>query len=202
LEALLQVHLTAVGFRSGQLQADGARLRAAARAYADWSAAQRQAGARTIVERSGRLSLANGIVLTCLADRIDLFGVGAAQIVDVKSGTPPTADQLKASFSPQLLLEAAILAAGGFDDVPPTDVDALVYWHFSGSKPEAKVLEVKDCSVSELAVRSVAKLEETLAAYNEAGHPMRHKPRVFFVKPWTDYDHLARRKEWAAEGAE
>jgi ATP-dependent helicase/nuclease subunit B len=42
-----------------------------------------------------------------------------------------------------------------------------------------------------------------LARYAEADQPFLSKPRVQFVKPYTEYDHLARRKEWAdAEGEE
>ena len=38
-----------------------------------------------------------------------------------------------------------------------------------------------------------------LARYAEEEQPFLSKPRIQFIKPYTEYDHLARRKEWADE---
>ncbi len=203
LAALLQEGLMEAGFRIGQIAADGARLADAARAYCVWSAAQRDAGARTVLERRGKLVLArSGVTLSGRADRIDLFADGSAHIVDVKTGKPPTLEQLRKDFSPQLLLEAAMLAVGGFEGVPRAQARQLVYWRFSGSDPTAEDVSLEAVSLGDAASEAVLALEDLLARYREAGRPFLSKPRAFFAKAWGDYDQLARRKEWSMEGDE
>ena len=50
---------------------------------------------------------------------------------------------------------------------------------------------------------ALAELEKLLRRYGDAAQPFLSKPRVQFLKPYADYDQLARRKEWAdAEGDE
>ena len=50
--------------------------------------------------------------LSARADRIDVLRSGGARLIDYKSGAPPTAKEVKAGFSPQLTLEAAMLRPG------------------------------------------------------------------------------------------
>ena len=53
------------------------------------------------------------------------------------------------------------------------------------------------------AEKALQALQGLLARYAEAEQPFLSKPRVQFIKPYTEYDQLARRKEWAdAEGDE
>ena len=53
------------------------------------------------------------------------------------------------------------------------------------------------------AEKALAALRGLLARYAEAEQPFLSKPRVQFIKPYDEYDQLARRKEWAdAEGDE
>jgi ATP-dependent helicase/nuclease subunit B len=50
---------------------------------------------------------------------------------------------------------------------------------------------------------ALANLEALLKKYARVEQPFLSKPRVQFIKPYTEYDQLARRKEWAdAEGDE
>src|SRR5262249_30631865 len=50
------------------------------------------------------------------ADRIDLRRDGTVEILDFKTGTPPSARQVLVGFAPQLALEAAMTQAGAFGD--------------------------------------------------------------------------------------
>ncbi len=74
------------------------------------------------VERQGALAvpLASGtpFKLSARADRIDFLQSGGARLIDYKSGAPPIAKDVKAGFSPQLTLEAAMLQRGGFEGLP------------------------------------------------------------------------------------
>src|SRR5690606_24215151 len=73
-------------------------------------------------EVSGKLDLPGlGFTLPGRADRIDRDPSGAYAIYDYKSGSLPSDRQLRA-FHLQLPLEAAMIGAGGFPDVPPGPV--------------------------------------------------------------------------------
>ncbi|MEI9982583.1 MAG: PD-(D/E)XK nuclease family protein [Aliidongia sp.] len=54
------------------------------------------------------------------ADRIDLFEDAGLAVIDYKTGRLPSKDEVGLGFAPQLPLEAAMAAEGGFDDVPAT----------------------------------------------------------------------------------
>jgi ATP-dependent helicase/nuclease subunit B len=203
LALLLEIELVSAGFRPGQIAADKARLAVAAHVYSKWSRDQVQAGAQTAIERRGRLTMPRtGILLSGKADRIDHYTDGSAQIVDVKTGAPPTVDQMKKDFSPQLLLETAMLAAGVFEDVPAARVKRLIYWRFAGARAVPQEVDIPPAMLPDAAAQALEALEGLVAGYRAGIEPFRSKPRAFFAKAWGDYDHLARRKEWASEGDE
>ena len=52
--------------------------------------------------------------LTGRADRIERYDDGTLEILDYKTGSPPTQKAVDDGLAPQLLLEAAIAAEGGF----------------------------------------------------------------------------------------
>ena len=94
-----------------------ARLTAIADWLAEHEAARRTNVVRSHVEVTGRLrlDLASGpFTVTAKADRIDVMGDGGFEIIDYKTGKPPSGTKVKKHESPQLTLEAAILRGGGF----------------------------------------------------------------------------------------
>ncbi|MGE0829842.1 MAG: PD-(D/E)XK nuclease family protein, partial [Hyphomonadaceae bacterium] len=135
------------------------------------------------------------------ADRVDLLPDGAAMIVDYKSGAPPSDNEVKAGLAPQLLLEAAMLAAGAFPEIPRSTAKELIYWHFGGPKPAAREVSL-DLPVMDAANAALKELRELIARYADEKQPFLSKPRAQFVKPYDDYDLLARRKEWMDAGDE
>lgn len=158
---------------------------------------------RSYLEISGRIEIAapRGVfVLTGRADRIDALRAGGAAVVDYKTGRPPSDAQV-CTFAPQLPLEGAILARGGFSDVPALAPAELVYILFSGAQVPGAT-HVVNADAQALSEESLQKLTERIAHFD------RHEtPYVSHIAPYRtdsvgDYDHLARVREWALPGRE
>lgn len=151
-------------------------------------------------EKTGALVL-NGpggeFVLRARADRIDQQKDGAA-IYDYKTGNPPSAAQVKSFLAPQLPLEALICAEGGFEGVAQSMPTSLSYIRLKGGDDPGAVLDVAlgQDEVAELALEARAGLSKLIADFDEADTPYLSQPRVQFKYAYSDYDHLARVKEW------
>jgi ATP-dependent helicase/nuclease subunit B len=159
------------------------------------------------VERQGAIAvpLASGIPfkLSARADRIDVLHSGSARLIDYKSGAPPTAKDVKAGFSPQLTLEAAMLQQGGFEGLPPLETEEAIYLKLGGAAGgEEKHAGGKGENIGNLAEQHFAGLQTLLDAFACAETPYLSRPFPKFVPRFSDYDHLARIKEWSATGGE
>lgn len=150
------------------------------------------------VEVEGEMQIAvpgGAFKLTAKADRIDALANGQFEIIDYKTGAPPSGKKVKQHMAPQLTLEAAILRAGGFATARGNltgKTDHLSYWQVSGRTPAAKVTQID--ATPELidgAVNMVAKL---IAAYRDTARP--YMPHIRPGRDGGAYDHLARRGEW------
>jgi ATP-dependent helicase/nuclease subunit B len=178
------------------------------RRIAQWMAEQepemRQGVERVLAEKSGAIDLTIGggsFRLTCRADRIDIMADGGARIIDYKTGSVPTRKQVESGFSPQLTLQAAILARGGFSDVTARDTTAIAYVHLTGGDPAGEFDWLK-LSVKDVSERHMAELEKLLTAY--ASEMQAYLPRtgIETEDEASDYDHLSRYREWAlSEGS-
>jgi len=111
-------------------------------------------------------------------------------IYDYKTGTPPTAEQMK-TFDKQLYLEALIAERGGFDDLPPETVAEVAYIGLGG-KPGEIPHEVDP----ELLGAVWTELHDLIDAYSSA--TQGYMPRRMLEKreEVTDYDQLSRFGEW------
>ncbi|MBI1186941.1 MAG: double-strand break repair protein AddB [Alphaproteobacteria bacterium] len=200
LEALVEEELASWGFAPERRAAIHARARRAYVAFVEWMAARAQIVRSVHLEKKGELPLAAGALLTCKADRIDILPDGRATIVDYKTGTPPSHDQVRTGLAPQLLLEAAMTAHGVIETAPAAAAESLVYWRFGGAEPGAFVVDLKeDASIA--AQAALANLEALLQRYR-LGDSFLSKPHVQFLYRYGDYDQLARRSEWADQGEE
>ena len=170
-----------------------------------WERERRSLFDTRFVERDGRLEipLAEGDALTirARADRIETGADGSAAIVDFKSGGVPTDKVVAAGFSPQLTLEAAMLMAGGFRDVPAAAATPDLHYVKLGGRARLAASEIgppKDGrSVAAVIDAHVAGLG-TLArrfAVEGAGYVSRPYPQ--YASAHSPYDHLARLAEWA-----
>ena len=179
------------------------RFHNAARWFADFERDRADGISHSVLEiRGTRVFAAPGgdFTLSGVADRIDLLNDGNAAILDYKTGRPPSTPQIRELLSPQLPLEAAILAEGGFPGLNRLAVEELLYIHISGGVEGGKVQPVPD--VPDLIAKAVAQLSARIAWFDDPATPYRSRVRPFSVTSEGDYDHLARVREWSVSGAE
>lgn len=135
-------------------------------------------------------------VLTAQADRIDELEDGTLRIIDYKTGTSPSKLEVAAGFSPQLPLEALIAEAGGFANIAGRRVSKLDYWRLKGSIPAGEV-----SSVSENPAKLASDAQEGVSAlvrlFDNVNTPYESRPRPENAPKYSDYEHLARVKEWS-----
>ena len=137
------------------------------------------------------------------ADRIALTPGGEALIFDYKTGTVPTMNQVKAEFSAQLLVTAQMVREGAFGLPPATPVLAAYVDSLPSRLPQETFPKEHTLKDDELAVavdEGIAKLKARLTDYARPDTPYLSQPRAFFTTRFGDYDHLARRGEWAGLG--
>lgn len=155
---------------------------------------------RRLSEVKGKLSLAGPagrFDLTATADRVDIRSDGSVSIIDFKTGTLPKKADTKKGFSPQLPLEAVILANGGFDGIAASRVGSIEYWRVRGSAQggERKVIASADCDP--LARHALQGLANLISVFDREETPYEARPRASAAPRFSDYEHLARCAEWA-----
>jgi len=148
---------------------------------------------------------AGPFTLKARADRIDV-SPGALIITDYKTSASleTLVRNARAGRAPQLALEAAIAAAGGFPGVPARPVAALRYISAAGGKPpglEAE-LERDAAEVAELVAKARAGLERLIAQFDAVATPYRAVRRPRFRYDYDEFAHLARVAEWSIESDE
>jgi ATP-dependent helicase/nuclease subunit B len=184
------------------------RLQRFAAWFGETEPARRRTIAKSLAERDGALVLpapGGPFTLKARADRIDV-GAGALSITDYK--TSASLDTLvrnaRGGRAPQLALEAAIAAGGGFPGVPARPVGVLRYISAAGGKPPGLEAEVA-CNpgeVAHLAEGARAGLALLIAEFDRAETPYRAVRRPRFRYDFDEFAHLARVAEWSIESEE
>ena len=131
-----------------------------------------------------------GFTLRGYADRIDQTDFGDVLIYDYETGAPPSAKEQR-FFDKQLLLEAAMIEAGGFANVGPATVANAVFIGL-GSTPK----EVAAPLDEEPPAAVLAGLHELSATYLSAQQGFTARRLVQKDDAAGDYDQLARFGEW------
>ena len=177
---------------------------------ADWFVAgeerRRKAIAGSHSEVGGRIELegpAGPFLLTAKADRIDILDDGSLCIVDYKTGGLPSGKEVAAGFAPQLPLEAVIAESGGFEGIDAGPVSALDYWRLRGTAPAGEIrTAAKD--TGRLAEEARKGLSGLISVFDREETVYEARPRPENAPKYSDYEHLARVKEWAsaADGGE
>jgi ATP-dependent helicase/nuclease subunit B len=167
---------------------------------------RRRAGAELFVEQSGAMSFeapAGAFTVTAKADRIELRGA-AADVLDFKTGSAPTAKQVTSGLSPQLTLTAAILAAGGFAEIGPVQPGQLAYIRVSGGRiPGREEIRAYGGESADMAARALAGLKRRVEAFDRVETPYVAWATPQFMGKWGgDYDHLGRLWEWGVIGGD
>jgi ATP-dependent helicase/nuclease subunit B len=178
-----------------------------ARWFGGWERERRVGAARIFAELSGKhpIPLGNAeFLLTARADRIERRADGSYAILDYKTGQPPTEPQVRSGLAPQLTLEAAILRNGGFPAITPGSVSEVGYVRLKGGDPpgEPKTIKFIEGTPDSHADIALQKLAGIAQRFIVGGEPYRSLVHPMWKKQYGDYDHLARVKEWAANGGE
>ncbi len=176
------------------------RFERIARWFVDNETARRRVATPLAVEGWGELTLpgpAGPFTLVAKADRIDYLNDGRLAVIDYKTGGVPTKGDLERGLAPQLPLEAMMAARGGFKDVPAGDVAEIAFWRLSGGRP---VAEIKAYDAPQFAADAYDGLLRLIAAFDDPATPYLARPRAEHAPRFSDYEHLARVKEWSASG--
>ncbi len=173
--------------------------------FAQWDG-ERRTGIKALhAEIRGELKFPLGkreFTLSAIADRIERRNDGSYAILDYKTGSARTEKQVRTGLAPQLTLEAALLRAGGFKDVPVGPVSELTYVTLKGGEPAGKPSEInfKDGTPDTQAEHALARLKELAARFEDEATPYLSLVHPMWTTHYGDYDHLARVKEWSATG--
>ncbi len=157
---------------------------------------------RIAAESEGALRLGpdGRYIIRARADRLEVRGSGGLGIADYKTGAIPTPGDIKSGLSPQLPLEAAIAAGGGFAGLEGV-IEALEHWPLKAGptpgevKPVAKQEEL--AGLIEAARDGVGRL---FASFADPQTPFFAVPRPDVAPRYNAYAHLARIKEWRGAG--
>jgi ATP-dependent helicase/nuclease subunit B len=186
--------------RPGIIAFWGPRFARIATWFVDYEQSRRHALAQSFVEVEGRMTItapAGPFTLTAKADRIDRAKDGRLTVIDYKTGTPPSDKEIAKSYAPQLPLEAAILEAGGFAAVPQGPLERLSFWHLHGRAEggSEKLIKIDPARAGEEARE---RLETLVATFDDPATPYEARPNPEHAPKYSDYEHLARVKEWSA----
>ncbi len=171
------------------------RFERIARWIVDRERRHRPGVAAILTELEGRLAFAapaGPFTLTARADRIDVMADGSAAIVDYKTGAVPSRKEVGAGIAPQLPLEAAILAGGGFAEIPAVPRPGLAYWKLSGGDPPGEEWPVQ--ADAEAAREG---LERLIGHFDDPATPYVPQPHADRAPAFNDYHHLERLAEYA-----
>lgn len=131
-----------------------------------------------------------GFRLKGFADRIDRTEFGDVLIYDYKTGNPPSAKEQK-FFDKQLLLEAAMIEEGGFENVGVATVANAIFIGL-GSTPKEVSAPLDD----EPPAAVLAGLHRLIETYMSAQQGFTARRLVKTEDAAGDYDQLARFGEW------
>ena len=151
----------------------------------------RNGGTPLVVETQGSVALAPlPFTLYGTPDRIDRLPDGRLQMIDYKTGSPPTEKQQR-SYEKQLLLAAAMAERGGFANLGPSDVAKITYIGLGAGE---KVQETD--TTPDLLAAEWDKLITLISRYLSRATGYTARRAVFEDRFPGDYDHLARYGEW------
>ncbi len=150
------------------------------------------------VEISGRYHFelnTQKYTISARADRVDIFNDGTTRIIDYKTGAPPSFTETANNFSPQLILEAIIGQAGGFDGIEKAPVENLMYIKLSGGIPPGGLTTSKNLSV--LMEKTNDGMIELLGRYQSPDQGYLAAPAPAQPEFDREYGYLSRWREWA-----
>ena len=128
------------------------------------------------------------------ADRIDENLDGSLNILDYKTGKARSSKEVSAGFAPQLPLEGLIASQGGFKNIKAAEVQHLIYWQLG-----KKVTDI-DKNIDEIINKNFTNLQSLISAFDFESTAYICHPNPKKIPEYSDYEHLARVKEWSTSG--
>ncbi len=158
------------------------------------------------IEEKGKVKLPDiNFILTGKPDLIERAG-SEYVITDYKTGAPDSANVVAAGFQPQLPLAALMIEQGAFGHLSPGHTRALRYVRLSGTgdgvvesyanKPQSR----SGKTVPELVIDAEDIIRKLVVQFDDPDTGYSCQPRIQYSFDYSDYDHLARRDEWAQAG--
>lgn len=145
-------------------------------------------------EISGQYVLKNlpggDFTLTAKADRVDETKDGKINIIDYKTGKARSIKEVSKGFAPQLPIEGLIAEHGGFAGIGAAPVETMRYWQLA--RKEVVVAE----NVENILAETEQRIRETINLFDFETTPYVCQPNPKRVPEYSDYEHLARVKEW------
>ena len=200
----LTLEMQTLGYEPHSFARHGVRLREMAEWLVGWRAGRRTEGWRlSVTEEKGELRFKTGedtFTLSGIPDRIEKAAEQYA-VFDFKTGTPSSPAVIEAGFDPQLPLLSAMLQRGAFGD--RGDATELKYIKPNARDPKKRELSgCKKKTVEEVTADAFDELQKLIARFDDLDSAYYSQPRAQYTNPYGDFDHLARRGEWAKLGKE
>jgi len=179
------------------------RFEHAARAFLEFERDRNLRVAKRNAEIKGEWAfpLLDNFRLVGVADRLDLLHDGTLEIIDFKTGSIPTAGEMKNFDAPQLLLEAAMARAGAFEGLAPVEASALTYVKIALGPDAFQPTQFKPGDRFSL-MGAADEVNRRLQRHVDEFLLKDTRPMAARIRPDTTlryrgtYDHLARNEEW------
>ncbi len=147
---------------------------------------------------------AGAFKITARADRVDITQEGKINIIDYKTGSIRSKKEVYAGYAPQLPIEGLIASQGGFykeengkkQYIDATEVNELIYWKL-GDKDVHYVINENEVDLLE---KTHSQLHKLISIFDFETTPYLARPNPKHLPKYSDYEHLARVKEWLTEG--
>ena len=199
--------LTEESFEDFDISKDRTRLEKIAQNIIPWMAERRAVGwdVKAVERWAEHLLPQSNFTLVAKADLIEKNPQGYAA-TDYKTGSLSSVAVVKAGFDPQLPLTAFLLEQGAFEKLPAHSTEELNYVRVKGSgtsklfNPIAAPLAKKGHDVETYIDEALETLEKLIAEYEKPETSYYCQPRAQYVHDYSDYNHLARKDEWARLG--
>lgn len=129
--------------------------------------------------------------VTAKADRVDETKDGRINIIDYKTGKIRTPKEVAKGFAPQLPIEGLIAEKGGFGTLPAAEVAKLIYWQLG--RRETVIEE----NMEDILATTEDHLHKLISVFDFETTPYICHPNPKRIPEYSDYEQLARVKEWS-----
>ena len=94
-------------------------------------------------------------------------------------------------YAPQLPIEGLIAKFGGFENIPAAEVDKLIYWQLGRQDI------VVENNMDELLEKNYEHIRDLASVFDFEKTAYISKPNPKYAPKYSDYEHLARVREWS-----